>query len=120
MRPFPLLTMEEQIVYQAIGNIVVHNSYKDLVLRSNESVFAHVPTAPNADGTYKDYMFLPSFANDFAQDQYSKFLSAVSRDMKEFSAQEDTWVVEADIKSFYPSVDHNVLIGVMEKRVVSL
>lgn len=103
------LSMRDRIVYQAIGNIIIENCTEDINQHANKTIFAHLPTNKRKDGTYSDFTFRRTFSNGVERGQYDKFLDTVYRDIKEASTREDAWLVQTDIASYYPSIDHQIL-----------
>lgn len=121
LRVRSFLDMRDRIVFQAIGNVIIENCYSDLAKYANKTIFAHIPSPPNWDGKPSDFTFLPAFGKNnlrgsYYKGQYSKFIDRVYRDILDASAQEDMWVLETDIVSFYPSIDHNLLREMLIRR----
>lgn len=109
LRPFPLLHMRDRIVYQAIGNVLIQNAYEDLKINADINVFS-----PVLAGVEQDYVFYPSLRKgDEFEGQFLKF----TKKQTEFiNSGKFTWVVEADIASFYPSIDHSLLMQKLVKN----
>lgn len=103
LRPFPLLHMRDKLVYQAIGNILIYNTYETLRLNADKSVFS-----PVLAGVDKDYVFYPSLRK--GDDFEGQFLKFTKKQTEIIYSGEFHWVVQADIASFYPSIDHSLLI----------
>ena len=55
LRPFTLLSMRDRLVYQAIGNILIANTYNHLESKADINVFS-----PVLAGIDTDYIFYPS------------------------------------------------------------
>lgn len=105
LRPFTLLNMRDRLVYQdqAIGNILIENTYDHLESRADVSVFS-----PVLAGIDKDYVFYPSLRR--GDDFEGQFLKFTRRQAEIINSGQFDCVVCADIASFYPSIDHNLLI----------
>jgi hypothetical protein len=109
------LEMRDRIVYQAIGNTIIENCFEDIWSRGNETIFAHIP-AKNQDGRHSDFTFLPALPKGGYKGQYKIFLDTIHRDIKIFAEWSDVWLVETDIASFYPSLDHRLIIEMLARR----
>ena len=94
LRNFPFLCIEDRLVYQAIANIVAEKSRGtfDAIVRGH--VFAHL-----LDDS--DSMFMLR-RWDGPRGQYQSFLSR----FRELLTRGSQWVIEADIASYYDSIDH--------------
>lgn len=121
LRPFNYLSMRDRLVYQAIGNIIVKNSYGALLKNADKNLFAHLPERPDKKGHFTPYMVRQPFVkssdekSNFREGQYEKFQNSLLTTVREYSQYDDAWVIESDIASFYPSVDHNTLIEILKK-----
>lgn len=103
LRPFTLLHMRDRLVYQAIGNILIENVYDDLKDEADLKVFS-----PVLIGKDKDYIFYPSLRKgDEFEGQFLKFMQ---KQKNIIESGKYSWIVEADISSFFPSIDHSLLI----------
>ncbi|MCC6616592.1 MAG: TIR domain-containing protein [Anaerolineae bacterium] len=103
LRPFTLLHMRDRLVYQAIGNILIRNVYEELKATADIKVFSPVLAGVNGD-----YVFYPSLRK--GDDFEGQFLKFTRRQAELIDSGNFTWVVQADIASFYPSIDHSLLI----------
>lgn len=103
LRPFTLLHMRDRLVYQTIGNVLIHNSYEYLKRDADNKVFS-----PVLAGVDKDYVFYPSLRK--GDDFEGQFLKFTKKQTDLVNSRKFTWVVQADIASFYPSIDHSLLI----------
>ncbi|MCB9459642.1 MAG: TIR domain-containing protein [Anaerolineaceae bacterium] len=102
LRPFTLLHMRDRLLFQAIGNIIVNNSYDLLTEYADTHVFS-----PVLAGKDSDFVFLPSLRQgEHNQGQYLKF---VDKQTRLTESGRFTHIVSADIASFYPSIDHSLL-----------
>lgn len=102
LRPFTLLHMRDRLIYQAIGNVLIHSTYEELKANADTKVFS-----PVLAGTDEDYIFYPSLGkrNDFE----GQFLKFTKKQAELIESGKFTWVVQTDIASFYPSIDHSLL-----------
>jgi retron-type reverse transcriptase len=103
LRPFTLLHMRDRLVYQAIGNILIRNTYEELKVDADTKVFS-----PVLAGVDEDYIFFPSLGK--GDDFVGQFLKFTAKQAKIIDSGEFAWMVQADIASFYPSIDHSFLI----------
>ncbi|MEM9951492.1 MAG: reverse transcriptase domain-containing protein, partial [Chloroflexota bacterium] len=102
LRPFTLLSMRDHLLYQAIGNIVVRNAFDDLQITADINVFS-----PVLSDIESDYVFYPALQKgDKFEGQFVKFMR---RQTELISLRHHHYVAEADIASFYPSIDHGLL-----------
>jgi retron-type reverse transcriptase len=103
LRPFALLHMRDRLVYQAMGNLLISNSYEYLKQHADVKVFS-----PVLAGIDSSYVFYPSFRKG---DQFEgQFLKFSKKQTELISSAEFSWKVQADIASFYPSIDHSLLV----------
>jgi hypothetical protein len=117
LRPFAYLTMSDRIVYQAIGNILLQNAFPNLASYSNISLFGNVPQPPDEDGNFGDYVFFNSTTKGRRIGQYDRFTNAVKQNRWELSlSRGDWWEVKTDINSFYPSVNHSILLNELKNQ----
>jgi hypothetical protein len=117
LRPHAFLEIQDRIVYQAIGNIIIENSYADIVPYANKTIFAHVPNPRMRDSTYNRFVFRRPFSSkpplSSIKGQYRKFIDAVFSDIKQASqSQDDIWILQTDVASYYPSIDHRLILGI--------
>lgn len=117
LRRFSFLTMDDRIVYQALCNVLIENSYDEIeALAINSKVFANIPTEPKYESPY---VFKRVFSNRFSKSegQYDRFKGQVLRSMREFlETHENAWLVRTDVRSYFPSLDHRRLCTLLESR----
>lgn len=112
LRPFPFLDIQDRLVYQAIGNIVIENTYSDILEFADRNVFASIPQNPNSDFVLRSSKSIGGRAG-----QYEKFRDAIMNMRREFQDQEgEAWIVKTDVAAFYPSIDHDVLKQILIDR----
>ena len=94
VRPITLLTVEDQIVYQACVNIIADALKKSTLRRYEKRVFAHLYAGKSSQFFYKKW-----------QTSYRKFAKRIK------SAYTDGYdfIADFDLASFYDSIDHHVL-----------
>lgn len=94
LRPISLLSVEDQIVYQALANVIAENLAPHVRQRYDREVFGHQYAGNTGPWFYKKWT-----------DGYRSFNSA-SRDAfnKGF-----VWLASFDLTAFYDSIDHAVL-----------
>jgi len=94
LRPFTLLTTNDQIVYQSCVNIIAEKLKTITKQRYRKRVFNHLYA-----GKSSRYFYLKW------QDSYRMF----SDDVRHLHNSGYVWVANFDLTSFYDSIDHNVL-----------
>lgn len=94
LRPITLLTVEDQIVYQACVNLIADALKRKTGKRYETRVFAHLYAGRSSHFFYKQW-----------QNSYRKF----ARRIREAHAKGYVYVANFDLTSFYDSIDHNVL-----------
>lgn len=94
VRPITLLTVEDQIVYQACVNLVADALKKRTGRRYDKRVFAHLYAGKSSPFFYKRW-----------QNSYRKFAQKIR------AAYADGYdcIADFDLASFYDSIDHHVL-----------
>jgi retron-type reverse transcriptase len=94
LRPITLLTIEDQIVYQAFANIVGEALHPHVRHRYKTQVFGHLFAGPTNTWFYKKWSEGYAAFNDAARDAFSHGY---------------TWTASFDLTAFYDSIDHHVL-----------
>lgn len=102
LRPFTLLCIEDQIVYQAYANIVAKYLYKKKTIRDNAGkiVFGHIFTNPSDEFFFVDWK---KSYKKFA----SKFINAVENGFH--------YTASFDLTACYDSIDHTILLTLLRK-----
>ncbi len=118
LRPFPYLSMGDRLIFQALGNLVIKNAYDDFLQVADDTVFAHLPESVDRNGDFTDYVTRRPFTNhrNSLMGQLQRFKERILRNVAEFSQLPDSWFVETDISSFYPSVDQYLLRQTLQRR----
>ncbi|MEQ8288732.1 MAG: RNA-directed DNA polymerase [Gammaproteobacteria bacterium] len=100
LRPISLLSVEDQIVYQAALNLIAEKLQPRVVQRYNKQVFGHLYAGKTSIWFYKKW-----------SDGYKAFNEAARE------AVDDGFVYTAsfDLTACYDSLDHNVLRHFLEK-----
>ena len=95
LRPFTLLTVEDQIVYQAMANIVADRLAPKVRHRYNKSVFGNLYAGKTSKFFYKDW-----------RRGYRSFSQAMT------TAFENgyTYTASFDLTACFDSIDHSVLV----------
>lgn len=94
LRPYSLLVIEDQIVYQAISNTVAEALAPHVRHRYNKEVFGHMYAGVVGPWFYKKW-----------SDGYKAFNTA----SRAAFASGHTWTASFDLTAFYDSIDHHVL-----------
>ncbi len=120
LRRFAFLDMDDRLVYQLLCNILIANSFDDLRKLNRENrVFGNMPIDPVKKSFY---VLEPPFNirlpnGGMHNGQYELFRYRVLNSYKEFVNEEERpWLVRADIRSYFPSIDHSLLADLIEKR----
>lgn len=94
LRPYTLLNIEDQIVYQAMANIVAEKLSRHVRHRYNKQVFGHLYAGTGSMWFYRKW-----------SDGYKAFNTAAEDAFKNGY----TWTASFDLTAFYDSIDHSVL-----------
>lgn len=94
LRPYTLLGIEDQIVYQAMANIVAERLYPCVRGKYNRQVFGHQYAGASSLWFYRRWT-----------DGYKAFNKAAEA----VYASGYVWTASFDLTAFYDSIDHNVL-----------
>lgn len=100
LRPISLLSVEDQIVYQALANIVAERLFPHVSRRYNKQVFGHLYAGISSPWFYRKW-----------SDGYRAFNKAAT----EAFAHGYVWTASFDLTAFYDSIDHRVLRHFLEK-----
>jgi len=105
-RPFSLLNFIDLLVYQAICNIIVDNTYDYREGYFNNTIFGNIPIKTDS--------LNPIFTYTKWKDQWKSFKKAMSK----YYENGYIHVVEFDIASFFDTIDHEILFSTLKKRMV--
>jgi hypothetical protein len=94
LRPLTLLTVDDQIVYQACVNLIADALKRKTGRRYEVRVFAHLYAGRTSAFFYKQW-----------QSSYRKF----GQRIRQAHAKGYDYVANFDLTSFYDTIDHNVL-----------
>ena len=94
LRPYTLLGIEDQIVYQAMANVVAERLHPHVRGRYNRQVFGHQYAGASSLWFYRKWT-----------DGYRAFNKAAEDVFK----GGHVWTASFDLTAFYDSIDHNVL-----------
>jgi hypothetical protein len=94
LRPFSLLTVEDQIVYQALVNVVAERLHPEVKHRYRREVFGHLYAGCGGTWFYQKW-----------QKSYAAFNEAA----REAYAAGFRFTAKFDLTAFYDSLDHGVL-----------
>lgn len=100
LRPISLLSVEDQIVYQALANIVAERLFPHVSRRYNKQVFGHLYAGTSSPWFYRKW-----------SDGYRAFNKAA----EEAFAHGYVWTASFDLTAFYDSIDHRVLRHFVER-----
>lgn len=99
LRPYTLLEVEDQIVYQATINLVAEAIFPRLRHRYFKQVFGHLYAGKSSIWFYRKWSSGYSALNKAATDAYNAG---------------DTFTASFDLTAFYDSIDHRVLRHFLE------
>jgi hypothetical protein len=94
LRPYTLLAIEDQIVYQALANVVAERLHPHVKSRYTQQVFGHLYAGSSSGWFYRKW-----------SDGYKAFNTAAEDAFKNGYA----WTASFDLTAFYDSIDHQVL-----------
>lgn len=94
LRPYSLLTVEDQIVYQAAANIVAEKLFSKVNHRYNKQVFGHLYAGKTSTWFYRKWSNGYKMFNDAARKAYDDGL---------------IFTASFDLTACYDSIDHRVL-----------
>lgn len=94
LRPYSLLSVEDQIVYQAALNLIAEKLYPRVVQRYNKTVFGHLYAGKTSTWFYRKWT-----------DGYKAFNQAT----KQAFADGYVYTASFDLTACYDSLDHRVL-----------
>lgn len=100
LRPITLLTVEDQVVYQACVNVIADALRRRTLRRYEKRVFAHLYAGKSSQFFYKRW-----------QVSYRKFGQKIRTSFDDGY----TWLADFDLASFYDSIDHHVLGHFLEE-----
>lgn len=100
LRPIALLKPEDQIIYQAIVNIVAEELKKCTKQRYGTRVFAHLYAGKSSN-----------FFNIKWQRSYGKFANR----LRDCYSRDYDQIANFDLTSFYDSIDHHVLVHFLKE-----
>lgn len=99
LRPYSLLAIEDQIVYQAIANTVAEKLFPHVRHRYNKEVFGHLYAGSTSPWFYRKWSEGYKAFNTGAEDAFKSGY---------------VWTASFDLTAFYDSIDHNVLRCMLE------
>lgn len=100
LRPYTLLTVEDQIVYQAMVNVVAEKLYPKARHRYLVEVFSHLYAGKSSPWFYRRW-----------QVGYGRFIRAA----REAVADGLRYAARFDLTAFYDSLDHGVLTHFLQR-----
>jgi retron-type reverse transcriptase len=110
LRPFPFLNMHDRLVYQALGNIIIENSYNEVSELADRNIFASLPQKPDSD-----HVLVSAKSRNGQPGQFEKFRKSILEIKDKMKGKKDEgWIVKTDIAAFYPSIDHNLLVKMLK------
>ncbi|TYB83474.1 RNA-directed DNA polymerase [Maritimibacter fusiformis] len=100
LRPITLLKVEDQIVYQAIVNVISEELKRQTKQRYEKRVFAHLYAGKSS-----------KFFNIKWQRSYKKFANR----LRDCHSRGFDHIANFDLASFYDSIDHHVLVHFLKE-----
>lgn len=94
LRKYSLLTVEDQIVYQALANVIAFRAEPRLSKYYNRKTFSHQLNSKKHGAFFSDYRM-----------GYGRFNSAIVRAY----SRGKHFIADFDLTSFYDSIDHHML-----------
>jgi len=99
LRPYSLLAIEDQIVYQAMANVIAEKLFLHVRHRYNKEVFGHLYAGSTSPWFYRKWSEGYKAFNTGAEDAFKRGY---------------VWTASFDLTAFYDSIDHNVLRRMLE------
>lgn len=100
LRPYSLLSVEDQIVYQAIINVIADKHYKRAKKRYLKQVFGHLYAGRGSNFFYRKW-----------QDGYKSFSDSIRKAF----ADGYRYVASFDLTACYDTIDHQVLRQLLQR-----
>jgi hypothetical protein len=100
LRPYSLLTVEDQIAYQAVVNIVAEQLFPRVRQRYYVETFGHLYAGRRSPWFYRKWSNGYALFNKAARDAFTDGL---------------VYTASFDLTAFYDSLDHNVLVHFLSK-----
>ncbi|MDD4009675.1 MAG: RNA-directed DNA polymerase [Fermentimonas sp.] len=94
MRKFTLLSIEDQIVYQAFINVIAEYHFKKVRHRYNKTVFGNLYAGKRNQWFYRKWI-----------DSYNKY----RRSLKRYYKAGSSYIASFDLTACYDSIDHQVI-----------
>ena len=94
LRPITLLNIEDQIVYQAMTNVIAEKLSRHVRVRYNKQVFGHLYSGTTSPWFYKKWSEGYQAFNKAAEDAFKNGY---------------VWTASFDLTAFYDSIDYSVL-----------
>ncbi|MEO9216743.1 MAG: RNA-directed DNA polymerase [Rhodanobacter sp.] len=104
LRPYTLLDVEDQIVYQAAANVVAEAMFHRVRSRYLKQVFGHLYAGKSNLWFYR---------------KWSSGYKAFNKAATEAHAEGNTFTASFDLTAFYDSIDHRVLTHFLDEFHVS-
>ena len=99
LRPYSLLAIEDQIIYQAITNIVAEKLFPHVRHRYNTETFGHLYAGIGTPWFYRKWSVGYKAFNKSAEKSFNSGY---------------VWTASFDLTAFYDSIDHSVLRHMLE------
>ena len=94
LRPITLLSINDQIVYQACANIIAERLHPRIRNHHGETIFGHVYAGSTSSFFYKRWT-----------NQYKAYTKKIIQHIND----NNTWIADFDLSAFYDSIDHHAL-----------
>lgn len=104
LRPYTLISIEDQIVYQAIANVIAEKINLKKNTNKHIKIYGHLYAGANSTWFYKKW-----------SDGYNSFNTSSIDAFNEGRI----WTATFDLTAFYDSIDHNVLSQILRKYSLS-
>ncbi|MBU2545018.1 RNA-directed DNA polymerase [Patescibacteria group bacterium] len=101
-RPISILSLDDQIVLQAIANVVAKKMYKKRKNIENKVVFSNILNTP------KDSIF-------FLKDWHATY-NLYQKKSEDYFSKGNRWIAHFDLAAFYDTISHRLLIKTVFPR----
>lgn len=121
LRRFAFLTIDDRIVYQALGNCIIQQTYETIKhLFDQRRIFANIPTPPSEQNEFvfhRPFTSTHRHANKSKVGLYDLFrMEVVNARENIFSVSDMPWLIKTDISNFYDDISHKVLEKILTQR----
>ncbi|MGB8984331.1 MAG: RNA-directed DNA polymerase, partial [Anaerolineales bacterium] len=101
LRTMSLIAIPDLIIYQALVNVIANSSHPHLVNHENQHVLGNLYAGAESRWMLKRWKTL-----------YARFIERIGK----IYAEGNRWIASTDIVAFYDTIDHERLVGLVNKH----